>query len=85
MASVWLNLITETAEHYYRHFPTTSTKDAYAAIGMRMYGEYPAIGLPGNNPWVSHIIFLSFDFDFTFLLWIHCISDPIGAKQHEVS
>ena len=50
---VWSLMVSEAAHYYYSQWPEIGEHQHYHAIGIKMYGKYPAIGLNGPNPWVS--------------------------------
>ena len=49
---IWSLVISETAYYYLGNWPTINDSSQYRHIGMKMFSQYPAIGLDGKHPWV---------------------------------
>jgi len=47
-------MVEETAYHILKH-GDMNTKGQYDEYGRRLYEEYPCIGFPGTEPWVTNV------------------------------
>ena len=50
---IWNTLISETADYYYRRWPSINQQIHYKTIGQKVFAVYPSISLQGTKPWVS--------------------------------
>jgi len=77
---VWSLMINEAALYYLTVAPDIADRQHYEAIGSRMYGRYPAIGLDGANPWVSFFT----AFCLLLLLLLLTVTAAAAIGQHSV-